>query len=87
MLLWRVLRKSLHLKAYKLFIVQHSPHSNIRNTIAKLFLKHPVEVAENSINWQVKCRQIHVRNLFLVEFAKIAPNEIQHVQYTAPADC
>jgi hypothetical protein len=39
----RVLRKLLHLKNYKLSIVQvvqqHSPHSNIWNTIV-LFLKH-----------------------------------------------
>jgi hypothetical protein len=42
---WRVLRKRLHLNAYKLFNVQgveHSPHSNIWNTIVKLFSKHPV---------------------------------------------
>jgi hypothetical protein len=37
--------KTLHLKAYKLSIVQsaeHSPHSNIWNTTVKLFLVHYV---------------------------------------------
>jgi hypothetical protein len=36
---WRVLWKHLHLKVYKLSIIQHS---NIWNTIVKLFIKHPV---------------------------------------------
>jgi hypothetical protein len=39
---WRVLRKRLYLKAYKLSIVQGVEHSNIWNTIVKLFLKRPV---------------------------------------------
>jgi hypothetical protein len=43
---WRVLRKRLRLKAYKLSIIQGVErwivHSNICNSIAKLFLKHPV---------------------------------------------
>jgi hypothetical protein len=42
--MWRVLRKPLHLKVYKLYIVQsveYSPRSNIWNSILKLFLKHP----------------------------------------------
>jgi hypothetical protein len=49
----RMLRTYLHLKAYKLSIIQqfeHSPHSNIWKTVLKLFSKHhalPVEVTLN----------------------------------------
>jgi hypothetical protein len=39
---WRVLRKRLHWKAYRLSVVQHLEDSSISSTIVKLFLKHPV---------------------------------------------
>jgi hypothetical protein len=44
-IVWLVLQKRLHLKAYKLSIfqgVEHSPRSNVWNAILKLFLKQPV---------------------------------------------
>jgi hypothetical protein len=59
---WWVLRKRLHLKVYKLSIVQganvetfsqHSPHSNIWNNIVKLFFKHSVwSGGESLLNWK-----------------------------------
>jgi hypothetical protein len=40
-----VLQKRLHLKAYKVSIVQH-----LWNTIVKLFLKHPALPVEVTLN-------------------------------------
>jgi hypothetical protein len=52
---WRVLRKRLHLEPWIICTplsvnVLHSPHSNIWNTIAKLFLKHPALPVEVTLN-------------------------------------
>jgi hypothetical protein len=46
---WRVLRKRLHLKAYKLPIVQ-GVHSNYWNSIVKLFFKLHALPVEATLN-------------------------------------
>jgi hypothetical protein len=51
---WRVLRKCLHLKAYKLFkrkpLRNACQQSNKWNTTEKLFLKHPALPVEVTLN-------------------------------------